>query len=162
MKKLLFVLLILLSSSGFAANLTPTGMDGNGLYNIAHPNDTLVLPGNLAFSGSAPTIAAGTGAGTTPTVSISGNNNSGQITVTTGTLPSGSNAVVATITLSTAFPNAVNSVTITPANAAAAALSGSGSIFGSISGASTFILNAGITSLVGGTTYKFNYSCGGW
>lgn len=143
--------------------ITPIGMDTvSGLERIIQAGDTIILPGNLAFSGAAPTIASGTGAGSSPTVSISGNNNSGVITVLTGSLPSGTNAAVATITLSTAFPNAVSGVTITPANAAAAALSGSGSVFGSSSTANSFVLSAGITGLVGGTSYKWNYSVGGF
>lgn len=145
-------------------NIAPLGMDTTtGLARIAQPNDTLVLPGNISFSsGSPPTIAAGAGVGGSPTISISGNNNVGQITVLTGTLPTGGNAIIATVTLSVAFPNAISSVTITPANAVAAALSGSGSFFGTVSGNNTFILNSGITGLVTLTTYKFNFSCGGW
>lgn len=72
MKKLLF-LLILFSSRAFAANLTPTGMDSNGLYNISHSGDNYIVTGDLGNSGSAPTFTDGTGAGTIPTISISGN-----------------------------------------------------------------------------------------
>jgi len=43
-----------------------------------------VVVGKLLGGSATPAIAAGTGAGTTPTISIAGNDMAGTITVTTG------------------------------------------------------------------------------
>ncbi len=51
---------------------------------------------------AAPTIAANAGAGTSPTVSISGTDMSGTITVTTGTSPT-ANTAIATVTFNSAY-----------------------------------------------------------
>jgi hypothetical protein len=65
-------------------------------------------------SGSTPSIAGGAGAGTTPTVSITGTDLAGEITVTTDTDPTVS-AVFCTITFATAFGTAPY-VVIYPSN----------------------------------------------
>lgn len=144
------------------STLNPVGMDTTtGQFKIAQSSDTLLAPGNIALSGVAPSIAAGTGAGTSPTISISGVNNGGIVTVTTGTLPTGSNATIVTITYSTAFPNS-SAVTLTSANASTAALSGSGNPFPPPSSSTGFSIQSGITSLIGSTTYKWSYTVLGW
>lgn len=108
-------------------------------------------------STNAPTIAAGAGAGTSPSVSISGGDQDGLITVTTGTLPTGS-ATVATITYGYAFPN--NSyVVLYPANTVTAAL---GTLMVYTTGsASNFTLTSPVAGLGASATYKWNYHAGG-
>lgn len=110
---------------------------------------------------SAPTIAAGAGAGTSPTVSIgSGSTDvSGYINVTTGTLPTLS-ATVATITFNQAY-GASPHVTITPANSNASLLSGATMVFvDQATGVSTttFIIKAGTTALIAATAYQWWYA----
>lgn len=140
----------------------PIGMDSvSGLERVLQPGDTTLISGNLGNNGTAPTFTAGTGAGTSPTISISGNSFMGIVTVLTGTFPTGSNAPVVTLNLANAFPNTCLAAFL-PANAAAAALSGSGSLFGAGSGTNAAILTSGVTGLIGATTYKFTYILCGW
>jgi hypothetical protein len=96
---------------------------------------------------------AGTGAGTTPTLSVSGTDVAGKITLTTGTTPAAS-ATITTITFSSAYDVAPR-VILTPANAAAAALSGTGQVFvNDASGtASLFVLTSGSAALAASTQY---------
>lgn len=100
------------------------------------------------------TITAGAGAGTGPSVSVVGNDLSGDITVTTGTLPT-AGAVVVTLNYVSAFPN--NSFPlIYPANAATALLSGVTMVYSS--GTTTAMqINAGTTALTPATTYLWHY-----
>lgn len=101
-----------------------------------------------------PTIAAGTGAGTSPTVAISGNDTAGKISVTTGSSPTAS-AVVATITFGT--PWKTNSfVILTPGNAATQALAVAAQSYPT-STTTTFALNSGASGLAASTAYVWNY-----
>lgn len=68
---------------------------------------------------AAPAIAAGAGAGTSPTVSVSGTDASGEVSVTTGTTPAA--GLLATLTWVTAYSSAAR-VVLCATNAAAAAL----------------------------------------
>ena len=112
---------------------------------------------HITSNGSTPAILAGAGAGTSPTVSVSGTDLAGQITITTGTLPSPS-ATVATITFATAYNSAPKYIGITPANSNAAALGGN-IIWADSAGILTtaFTLNSGLVGLAASTTYIFYY-----
>lgn len=107
-----------------------------------------------------PTIAAGTGAGTSPTLSVSATSTDGRmnITVTTGTLPTLS-ASVFTVTFNQTW-GSVPVVTFSPANNNAASLTGVSMVFMD-AGASTttFICTAGTTALTAATTYVWNVHC---
>lgn len=145
-----------LNSSGNAAWLTSpsTGSFNFGSTN-GGTNGTLKLGQILGGSG-APAIAAGTGAGTTPTISVSGNNTAGQVNLTTGSTPTAS-AAAATVTFANAFAYAAAPfVVFSPANAAAAALTGGQAIYVTAT-TTTFTLNAGSTALAGATQYLWNY-----
>lgn len=108
---------------------------------------------------STPGIAAGTGAGTSPTVSVSGTDQSGVITVTTGTAPTLS-AVVATITYASgySFKNASYPI-LYPANAATALLSGTSMVF-TTGSTSNFTITAGSIALSSATAYSWYYKVG--
>lgn len=107
--------------------------------------------GNHLLGGStAPTIAAGVGAGGSPTIAISGHDSGGIVTLTTGTLPTLS-SVVATITFNASYSTAP-AVTLTPANGNAAALSGVTMVYVT-STTTTFVINAGTTGLSAATQY---------
>ena len=105
---------------------------------------------HLVGGGSAPTISVGTGAGTSPTVSISGTDLAFKITLTTGTLPTAS-ATVCTVTFNTAY-TASPHPHLTPASANAALLSGVTMVWPSAT-TTTYALNSGTTGLTAATTY---------
>lgn len=115
-----------------------------------------ITGGILSYNSSnAPTIAAGAGAGTSPTVSISGTNICGTISVTTGAGPS-TGAVVVTITTGTSFSNNQPVVSLTPANALTALLTGASMVYVGTSAVNNFNINSGTLALSTGT-YKWNY-----
>lgn len=123
-------------------------------------NPTIAFSGlttckHLGGSGTAPTIAVGTGAGTSPTIALTGTDLTGQITLTTGTLPTGS-ATVFTVTFNTAFSAAPN-VIFCPANANTASLSGLTMVYVT-STITTFVFTVGATGLAAATQYVWNYA----
>ena len=116
--------------------------------------------GQILGGSGAPAVAAGAGAGTTPTVSILGNNSAGQVSVTTGTSPTASAAVV-TVTFANSFAyGAAPYPMLTPANAAAAGLSGTSQVFVTAT-TTTFVINVGSAALAAATQYLWNYSVQG-
>jgi len=124
---------------------------------VAFQGDNTMIT-HLIGSGSAPTISAGAGAGTGPTVAISGTDLAGYITITTGTLPTVS-AVVATVTFNNSYTSTPKTVIVTAANANAAALAGTTSSFVDQAGitAAKFDLTAGSAGLTATLVYKFYY-----
>ena len=115
-------------------------------------NSKLIKTAHLAGYSSAPTITAGTGAGTGASVSLASGSTdlAGQIIVTTGTVSA--TGVILTVTFNTIF-NTAPFVVFSPANDNA-----SGAIVGVyvVSIASTFTLNNG-SLLISSTQYKWNY-----
>lgn len=118
--------------------------------------------GHVVSGGSTPTFTAGAGAGTSPTISISGTDSHGVITLTTGTTPSAS-ASVLTLTFANGYAATIKSVSLTPANGNAAALSGNGQVYADAANyaAGSFIVSVGSTNLVAATVYKWAYRVGG-
>lgn len=113
------------------------------------------LPQHIIGTGTAPTIAAGAGAGTSPTVAVTGHDSAGQISVASGTLPTGTNAVVVTVTFNSAYGTAPY-VILYPANAATALLSGATMVY-VVGSTGTFTINSGTTGITAATTYLWNY-----
>jgi hypothetical protein len=112
----------------------------------------LAVTGHIITAGSTPGIAAGAAACTTPTVSVTGNDTSGIITITTGT-GCAANGTLATLTFATAF-GAAPHVIITPGSAAALGL---GAYIDDATVATTsFALGTNATP-ANTTTYKWNY-----
>jgi hypothetical protein len=111
-----------------------------------------------------PTTTVGPGAGTTPTIALAAgsSNLGGQISITVGTGPAGANAAIVTVNLAaSAFVNPAF-VQLTPANAAAAALSGSAGTQPYVTSTATaFTLTSGATALTAAAVYVFNYSVTG-
>lgn len=102
-----------------------------------------------------PTISAGAGAGTSPTVSVTTNGVGLQVTVTTGTLPTGTNATVATVTL----PNALSYTpypVFSSGNAVTSLLSGASMIYMTSTGTANVTITSGTTALTAATTYVWN------
>lgn len=110
------------------------------------------------ISNGSPSIAAGSGAGTSPTISITGTDMGGVITLTTGTTP-GLSATIATITYQLTWGNNSWPV-LTSANAATAALSGTTMVF-TTGSTSNFTITSGTVALTGATTYKWYFSVTG-
>jgi len=126
---------------------------------LLNVNGRSKLNGQVSYGGSAPTISAGTGAGTSPTVTISGTNNGGIVNVTTGTLPSAS-ATIVTVTYTGSFATG-SEVILYPANAATALLSGVSMVYTS-GNTTTFTITAGTTALTASTAYSWNYQVTGY
>lgn len=135
---------------------------------INNPYALYVSAGNSFFGGnvsmrhlignsSTPGIAAGTGAGSSPTIGITGSDLSGTITLTSGTLPTLS-ATVATVTYNAAYGSQPR-VVLTPVNSNAALLSGVTMVYinDASSSASSFVLTAGTTALSAATIYVWYY-----
>ena len=114
------------------------------------------------FSGlstSAPAAVAGTGAGTSPTLSLNANSNdlSGYLSVTTGTSPA-ANATVATLTFGSPYSTLAKCL-LSPANAAAAGLNGAGLVFVPVGSNTAFSISSGTSALAGATLYTWGYTC---
>lgn len=121
--------------------------NGSNVLISKDPNTSLIV--------GTPTIAAGTGAGTSPTVSVTSNGKQLQVTVTTGTLPTGTNATIATVTLA-------NALSYTPyplfvaASANSSLLTGASMIYMISTGAANVTITSGTTALTAATTYIWN------
>lgn len=147
------------------AQLTPAGsatsfvINGVGSSPSAVMTNDLQLGKHLVAATTSPSIAAGTGAGTSPTISISGTDVSGFITITTGTLPTGTNATIATVTFGSSYSATPKYVGLNEANNNSVALIiGARAFIDQASTSSTqFILVSGATALTASTTYKWYY-----
>jgi hypothetical protein len=107
---------------------------------------------HAAGSGAAPTAVAGPGAGTGGTITVTGTDRAGVITITTGTTPL-LNAVIATMTFSLAYATAPN-VVLQQASASASNLSGIPYV---TTTTSTFVTNSATTPLTASTVYTYYY-----
>lgn len=133
---------------------------GNAFFNgnvLSSATSSATFAHHLGNS-STPGIAAGTGAGTSPTISISGTDMAGDVTVTTGTLPTAS-GIVGTITYSFAYPTHTYPV-LYPGNSATALLSGVSMVY-TTGNTTTFVITAGTTALTAVTTYVWHYKISG-
>lgn len=101
-------------------------------------------------------ITAGAGAGTSPTVAISGLDGSHNVTLTTGTLPLGTSALF-TVTFTTPRPHNAFCV-VTPQNQLSAAVSVT-DLWVTNNAATSYTWNIGATGLIAATTYSWNISC---
>lgn len=114
---------------------------------------------SLTGTSSTPSIAPGTGAGTSPTVGIQGTNIGGLITVTPG-ITAGAGATVVTVTYSSLTFSTDSYVTITPANAATALLSGATMVY--VAGTTTtFVITSGSSGLTAAIPLAWNYTVTG-
>lgn len=133
---------------------------GNVGVNNGAAAEKLDVTGNIRaqhFRGStsAPTIAAGTGAGTGPSgVTVTGTDASGTISLTTGTAPATA-STTATVTFNIAY-GVAPIVVLTPANAATAAL-GSSQNFVSASSTTNFTITSNAVALGSATAYSWYF-----
>jgi hypothetical protein len=129
------------------------------------PTFTSITNGHEIAGGTALTAGsngvAGAGAGTGPTITITGHDTDFQISVTTGTTPTGTNAIICTITYATAFTGNGPYSQLTPANANAAGLFGTlGDIPYVTNNTTTCVLTSGATALAASTQYIWNIHSG--
>lgn len=113
--------------------------------------------GHIVGKGATPTLAAGTSAGTSPTLSVSGSDTAGLLTVLTGTSPAAS-SIIATVTFGSAFHAAPRAVILTPGEVNAGGLSGTAQPWVASTGTTTWVLRVGATNLAAATTYKWYYT----
>lgn len=120
----------------------------------------LLTPGDWSarhyFCSSTPTIAAGAGAGTAPTISITGTDHGFSVTLTQGN-PTATGTVF-TVTFGATWTTLAPSFACSPGNANAAALSGTSLPY--ISAVSTTVLTftSGSVALVAGTQYIWRFA----
>lgn len=139
------------NSAGTALTYQPF-VSGNGISIGISGSATTIS--SILIVGT-PTVVAGTGAGTSPTVSVTSNGRQLQLTVTTGTLPTGTNATVATITLANALWYTPLPI-FTPANSTTALLSGASMVYMTSTGTANVTITSGTTALTAATTYVWN------
>ncbi|MGC2399475.1 MAG: glycosyl hydrolase family 28-related protein [Acidobacteriaceae bacterium] len=143
----------------------PITMDFTAANSMLVPliNDTGTVSA-VHFSGyangtyaSVPTLSAGPGAGTSPTISLNANSNdlSGYLSVTTGASPAAS-ATIATGTFGTAYATLAK-CSLWPANAAAELLGTAGPYI-PVGSATAFSLTS-TTALAASTLYTWGYTC---
>jgi hypothetical protein len=112
----------------------------------------ITVGGHIITGGTAPSIAAGPAACTTPTLAVNGNDTSGTITVTTGT-GCASNGILATLTFNTAFGVAPH-VILTPGDSGSLALGA----YAKNSTVSTTSFQLGTNATpANSTVYQWNY-----
>ncbi len=119
---------------------------------------SFTTPRLISSGTTAPAIAAGVAAGTTPTVAISGNDMRGVITVTTGTAcPTGPSRVVL-VTFNTAYA-AAPKVYLQPVNQYAASLVGATQVWVVHASINTlnFEIGGGTGALADATVYQWYY-----
>lgn len=122
-----------------------------------------VSPGasHAIITGNPPAVIASVGAGTSPTFSVHGNDTHGNISLTTGTSPTGGAGIaILTLILNAGFSASVNGFTVrlSPTNAAAAALAGAQAVYASqASSTQVGIACAGATPLAAATAYSWSY-----
>jgi hypothetical protein len=138
---------------GATATMKGVYIDGTGAATVT------AVAGKIVARGTAPSITPSTGAGSAPTISISGSDTAGTISLTVGAMPA-SSAVVFTVTFAAAFPTIMGSVgpvvILTPNGANAAALSGNGQVYISGTSTSQFVVNVGSVAL-SSVAYSWNY-----
>src|SRR5450830_18353 len=112
-----------------------------------------VQVGQLLGGGGTPAITTGVGLGTNGTCSVAGTSTAMTLTANVGTAPTA--GWFATVTFSIPYAAAPR-VMISPANAAAAALTGGQAIYTYLVTTNAFILSVASAALAAGTTYVWN------
>jgi hypothetical protein len=112
---------------------------------------------HLIGNSSTPGIAAGSGAGTGPTINVTGSDIAGTITLTAGSSPAG-DATIFTVTYANAYGQKPV-VVLTPADKDAATLSGASNPFYSDADSSTsaFVVKSNTSGLTASTQYVWTY-----
>ena len=137
-------------------NATAITLGQTGITTTVH--GTLAAKHLVSTAAGTVTIAAGTGAGTSPTVSVTGTDIAGVISVTTGSGSPATDATVATITFGTAYGASPIAVILTPANALTAAIAAAATPFASTITTTEFLITSNGVALDTATAYQWYYS----
>lgn len=136
-----------------------TDTTGDPVFGTSSSSERLFKVRHMSSFTNTPSISGGTGAGTSPTISISGTDLAGNITVSTGT-SCATSSVVATITFSEAYASAPSCIILQPANEVTKALTPNAKIVyvnqSSVT-TTTFDITSGSTALSDGIIYKWYY-----
>ena len=141
------------------SNLFWDNSNNNFGIGTSTPGQRLVVVGTVSGQhlkgiGNTPSAVVGAGAGTGASVSITGSDVAGKITLTTGTLPSAS-AVATTLTFASAY-SSTPYVIFSAANSLTSLLSGA-SMVALASTDSSFTLTSGTVALTALVNYEWNY-----
>lgn len=117
----------------------------------------LNIAGNIVQTSNPPTLKFFAGAGTSPSGYTYGGARDGNVSITTGTIPSGTNAVVASLDYGTLCPTSSFGSLTTPLNSTTAALSGLTMVYVSDANRGSFRITSGTTALTASTTYAWTY-----
>jgi hypothetical protein len=109
----------------------------------------------LINNSTGPSVASGLGAGTSPTLSLTGVDNSFSVNLTTGSTPSVSSTIF-TITFQQTYSYTPR-VVFSPANSLSASLNSTSAVYVSSITSSGFILNSNSTALIPSTAYDWNF-----
>lgn len=142
-------------SNGTNGATGATGATGiQGVTGVTGPTGGLSSTGIIGTS-STPSISAGSGAGTSPTISIQGTNIGGIINVTPG-ITAAAGATLVTVTYSSLTYGNDSYVVLYPNNAATALLSGVTMVYATGT-TTTFVITTGTSALTPATAYSWNY-----
>lgn len=124
---------------------------------LATVGGNLTTTGHMINNSGTPTMTAFPALGTTPTISVSGNDQAGVISITPGTTPTGGS--LCRLTFAVAYPAAPKSVVLSAANQASASLSGAATVFVIATGGvtSSYFQLQNSATLVAGTLYMWAY-----
>jgi len=142
--------------SGIAFGLTPDTYLWRGAINqLLTPGDWML---RHVLCSSVPTVSAGAGAGSSPTISITGTDHGFTVTLTTGTTAT-INATLFTVTFGATWTSSAPSIAWNAGNTVTAALYGSaGKVpFTSATSTSTTTFTSGTVALSDSTTYIFRF-----
>lgn len=121
----------------------------------------LLTPGDWSsrhyLCSSTPTVAAGAGAGTAPTIAITGTDHGFTVTLTTGTTAT-INATLFTVTWGAAWTSSAPAVTWAPGNAATAGLAVGATPFTSAVSTTAMTFTSNATALADSTGYIFRFT----
>lgn len=146
------------------ATLTVVGQTGYDLLQLASSTRNNIFniysTGQMQMGGLLPTAATSTGSGTgSVPISIQGNSNDFNFTLTTGLTPTGSNAIIATFTMPSACPTGTIPM-FSDANVNTDALAVVAVPYASSTDSSHFNFVSGTTALGASTLYKWNFHVG--
>ncbi len=146
----------------FGADAAPSVNLYRSAANVLKTDADITVRHVLGSSGSAPTAAIGSALGSTgsrtATVTTASTDCKMQVTAHSGGGTMATNAVIITVTYGGAFSGTVNKgVVFSPANQAAAALTGATAVYIGTETTTTFTLNSGNTGLSTNTDYIWNF-----
>lgn len=137
---------------GSNTTLTLAESDANDEINLTVASSG----GTSIIGGGSPSIAAGTGAGSPASVSITGTDKSGLIAITTGT-GTATNSPIFTVTFSSAFASNPGTVVLMPADGTTAAQAVSSRPIASSPSTTSWTLTSNTTAMPVSTLFQWYY-----